>query len=208
MHLELRKHSNMTQPPSSNLPSSSKLPANLVYMFPKLHYQTRSKTVEGFTLIEVLVITGLTVIVLLSTVSLFMTFMLNQARIAQQQELKNAGNNALRQITQVLREARSISPCGLSMTTISFQDPNNASGSYSLSQNLETDNFQVASQSGTNTVLLTPENMNVLNFSVNCYDSQPTQYLRVMFSLTKPVSGGLRSTTLTQDFQTSISLRN
>jgi type II secretory pathway pseudopilin PulG len=156
---------------------------------------------QGFTLIEVLVITGLTAIIMLATVSLFMTFLVNQGKISQRQELKNAGNNALKQITQVLREAKEINPCEANLNNqISFVDLNNQTGAFSL-------NGGVISLNAGVPINLTPDHLEVTGFSANCYQGDPSQFIRVNFTLSNPNPSGL-SESDSQDFSTSITLRN
>ncbi|KUK79570.1 MAG: hypothetical protein XD95_0303 [Microgenomates bacterium 39_7] len=159
------------------------------------------KQIFGFTLIEVLVITGLTAIIMLATVSLFMTFLFNQGKISQRQEIKNAGNNALKQITQVLREAKRIDSCSLGRDEINYVDLNNHAGSF-----IEDDGILILN-TGTQ-VDLTPDHLRVDDFSADCYEGDPSQYIKVSFTLVNPNPGGLSGDPISQDFSTSITLRN
>ncbi len=162
----------------------------------------QTQKLNGFTLIEILVITGITVVVLLTAVSFFMTFLINQAKITQRQQLKNAGESLLKQMTQVLREAQGIEPCSTNMNSLLFSTVNNNQAGYSLSSNqifytLEGDSFSI-----------TPEDMVVGSFIANCYPTQDSQLVKVTISLTNPKIQGPSGKPLTQEFSTSVQLRN
>jgi len=162
----------------------------------------------GFTLIEVLVISGLTVIIMLSTVSLFMTFLISQARITQKQQLKNAGNSALKQMTQVLREAKSINPCNpASSNSIMFTDINNGTGSYQRSI-FDNGNYGINYSTEASSNFITSQDMNIISFVSNCYTSQESQLVKVTFVLQNPRIQGPSNEPLNQEFSVNIQLRN
>ncbi len=157
------------------------------------------KAKSGFTLIEVLVISGLTVIIMLTTVSIFMTFLVNQARISDRQELKNAGENAVRQITQALREAKEIEDCTTGMTdVIEFIDQDNQSGTITRTS----ERLRLGSMP------LTPTHLTVTSFSADCFDGQPSQHIRVRLTIENPTPKGISDGEIVQNFSTSITLRN
>ncbi len=175
---------------------------------PKIKFQTfhQAHQAHGFTLIEVLVVTSLTVIILLSTVVLFMTFLMNQARLTQKQKIKVAGDNALKQIEQAVRGARRVDPCSAPSNSLTFYDFTGANGYIRL------DSGAIASRATPVTgdqvnYTLTPEGLAASGVSFNCYDGQDAQIIRVRFTLSG--SGeGLVSDSIDQDFSTSIHLRN
>jgi len=155
----------------------------------------------GFTLVEVLVITSLTVILLLGSMTIFMTFMLNQSRLMSKQRIQKAGDDALAQMTRVLREARSITGCATNMSTLPFVDLLEKSGSYTVTGG------QIASTAADNTVyILTSDNLTASAFTANCYPGVESDYLKISFTISD--DNNLRGQSLTQDFSTGISLRN
>lgn len=161
------------------------------------------KKSRGFTLIEVLVITSLTVLVLFSTVILLLTFLLNQARLTQKQKVKIAGDNALKQIEQAVRGARSINPCSTSMNALNFSGLSENTGTISL------DSGTIASQAGTTTYQLTPDDLEAHNLNFDCYTGQDSFFITTSFSLDTGSSGeGLLDDAVGQEFRTSINLRN
>ena len=172
----------------------------------------RAKQKSGFTLIEVLVVTGLTVIIMLGTVSLFMTFMLNQARVTRKQRVKTVGDNALKQIVQVLREARQIVNCdgdGSSTNSIIFQDLSGLEGVYDLRiDEISEGNSRIASSAGEATVYLTPEDIEASSFFATCYPSENSYFIRFNFTLEDSGGAVFSNQPTTQTFSASVSLRN
>lgn len=156
----------------------------------------------GFTLIEILVITGITVVILLTAVSFFMTFLINQARITQRQQLKNAGESVLKQMTQTLREAKEIEPCTTNMNSLIFSTINNNQAEYILMPGY------ILYILGDDSFPITPEDMVVGSFVANCYHTQDSQLVKVIISLTNPKIQGPSGEALTQEFSTSVQLRN
>jgi type II secretory pathway pseudopilin PulG len=177
--------------------------------------KTKSQTVHqshqahGFTLIEVLVITTLTVIILPSTVVLFMTFLLNQARLTQKQKIKAAGDNALKQIEQAVRGAKKVDPCeppDLLNPSLTFYDFTGARGVIGLSGDTIASTATPVTGTSVN-YTLTPEGLVASGVNLGCYNGQDAQIIRVRFTLSG--SGeGLISDTISQEFSTSIHLRN
>lgn len=167
-----------------------------------------SKKKAGFTLIEVLVISGLAVIIMLSTVSLFMTFLISQARVTQKQQLKNAGNSAIQQMTQILREVKSISPCSpVTSNTIVFTNLDNKAGSYQLGT-FSNGNQGIYYTLDGITHPVTSEDMDIISFSSNCYAGQQSQLVKITFVLQNPKIQGPSGDPLNQQFSTDIQLRN
>jgi type II secretory pathway pseudopilin PulG len=179
---------------------------------PNIQSQTvrQSHQAHGFTLIEVLVITSLTVIILLSTVVLFMTFLLNQARLTQKQKIKAAGDNALKQIEQAVRGAKKVDPCEPPdplNPSLTFYDFTGAQGVIELSADDSIASIATPVTGVPVTYILTPEGLAASGVSFGCYTGQDAQIIRVRFTLSG--SGeGLVSDTIRQDFSTSIHLRN
>jgi len=123
------------------------------------------------------------------------------------QRIQKAGDDALAQMTRVLREARSIPDCddlvGNPLTIadpLIFVDLLEKSGGYAL------DGGQIASTSASGTYLLTPENLTTTVFNANCYPGVESDYLKISFTISD--DNTLGGQILTQDFSTGISLRN
>jgi type II secretory pathway pseudopilin PulG len=156
----------------------------------------------GFTLIEVLVITGLTVIILLSTVTLFLTFMVNQASLSRKQAVKIAGDNVLKQMEQTLRGVRGVTNCNTGQSEVSFYDFTSKNGRFYVDSN------RIASDAGNQTYYLTTDDIGVSNFNIDCYPGQNQELVRFSFTLTDDSGLGLSDTAIEQVFATSVSVRN
>lgn len=158
---------------------------------------------SGFTLIEVLVITGITVILLLSASAIFMTFLLNQSLVTQKQKIKIDGDNALKQITQVLREARTIENCAQveADEAIVFSDILGNQGEFYITDD------RLASESALQTVYLTSDDLRAFNFSANCSLSQDSYLVKIQFSLADD-EPSFSQNPLQQTFEANVSLRN
>lgn len=163
----------------------------------------KHKLNSGFTLTEVLVITSLTVIIMLSSVVLFMTFLLNQNLISQKQKLKTEGDNALKQITQILREANQITDCPfVNQTSLTFIDPTQAEISLTVVDSRLTINQTDLS------INLNSEDLSAQNLLVTCREGEEATLVSVSFELTNNTALRFTETPITQTFSTTVSLRN
>lgn len=151
-------------------------------------------------------VTSLTMIIMLGTVSLFMTFLLNHVRVTRRQRIKNAGDNAIKQITRIMREAGSITNCESNTNTIEFMDLNNISGTYYLEDGES--GGRIASNSSGTTYYLTPDDIAAGSFEASCHNIRDSYFVRFSFTLTDSNSIGFSSQTLTQTFSGSVNLRN
>lgn len=171
-----------------------------------------NKFSSGFTLIEVLVMTSLAVIILLSSVSLFMTFLLNQATISQRQKVRTEGDNALKQMVQLLREAKSIENCETASTTnsIVFKDVDNNEATFLIKAQDEGEGAvnRIVLQAD-NEIFLTTKDLQANDLLVNCSynQNQGTYFIRFSFDLINP-KRTLTDKELSQTFEASVSLRN
>lgn len=156
---------------------------------------------SGFTLIEVLVMTGLTVILLLSASAIFMTFLLNQSLITQKQQIKNEGDNALKQMIQVLRQAKTIENCDTGESELTFTDIANNQGRFYLASN------RIASESSQPTIYLTSDNIQVTNFLANCSLSYESYLVNFQFTLSNNTPN-FGEDPIQQTFTANVSLRN
>ncbi len=161
------------------------------------------KSTSGFTLIEILVITGLTVILLLSASAIFMTFLLNQSLVTQKQQIKIEGDNALKQMVQVIREAKDIENCENveANQAINFTNILGNQGWFFLESN------RVASTSAIGTIYLTSDSIFVSDFNPSCVFDQSTYLVKIEFKLVG-VNPGFGQTPFEQTFKANVNLRN
>lgn len=147
-------------------------------------------TPAGFTLIEVLVVTSLTVMLLLSSTALFLTFLLGNAKTNLAQQIKREGDSALTKIDYYIRNAQRVSgPCTTNMLELQLANVNG--GQVSIYRQDRTDG------SGMYDLLLTVDGTSsALNssltsaYSLNfaCYENQGVQYVQTTFGLNRSVS--------------------
>lgn len=74
---------------------------------------------NGFTLLELLVATSLTIILLLGVSSVFMTFMLGEARTNVRRQVQSEGAEIISRMEFLLRNSRALTSCS-SGSSISF----------------------------------------------------------------------------------------
>lgn len=181
------------------MPQSS---ANKSLFLPQV-FQPSSKS--GFTLLEVLVMTGITVILLLSATAIFMTFLVNQSLITQKQKIKTQGDNALKQMTQVLREAREVVNCEEVAIDqeITYKDIANNEGSFFIEEN------RIASDSASSSdrVFLTADDLTVSEFSPSCTLGYESYLVKIKFTL-EIETQSFADSPLKQTFEADVSLRN
>lgn len=172
---------------------------------------SKSSARSGFTLIEVLVMTSLAVIIMLSAVILLMTFLLNQTRITQRQKIRTEGDNALKQMVQVLREAKELAECdGEEKDEITYQDVYNLEGRFTIT----TDEESIPRISLTNhleeTIYLTSQDLHATNFNATCTynETEGSYFINFNFELVNIKAPRFAEDPLSQTFEASVSLRN
>lgn len=150
-------------------------------------------------------VVSISVIIILGSTALFMTFMIGNSRINLRQEIKANGNNALNKIQFMLRNAKSISGCSTDLSSLTFQALDGGITTIEASDN------RVASISTSVTpnitYYLTSSEVTLDNLSFDCYQNQGVQYVEVSFSLAKGDSDSAHDT-FEESFSSGIMLRN
>lgn len=165
----------------------------------------------GFTLIEMLVVLTITVLLMMTVSIFFMTFVVGNTKAVFEQKLKRDGDQAMTQMTTMLRNARSFSStCTTELNSISF------TGTDNLTTTLTGDNGKIASISGitnpaTNFYLISDFSVldppNIMTF--NCYESTNGQkYIEIEFTLKRGTETINTQTTVIRNFKTGVTLRN
>lgn len=167
---------------------------------------------SGFTLIELMIVTSLMVILSLTVSSMFMTFLITNARTNTKNTLKVEGSNALSQMEFMLRNSYQLTTnsstqvCQSSMSSIALESLDGGVTEFML----EDDNgvTKIASNSG---VFLTSDAVMAQNLVFNCdtYGSD-VRSVKIDFDLSKVVPSVSNTTNeeSTQHFTTVVSLRN
>lgn len=159
---------------------------------------------SGFTLIELMVVTTIVVLLLLSVSSMFMTFMLSNARTNITRQIKAEGSEMISQMEFVLRNARSTS------LSCSAAGSGNTIGSGGVNITDADGNIVVLAYNA-NRITLGGKPLNS-NFVVStaptltCY--QDTNNLKTSVGIRFTLSRTEDSSTLQEDFTALTQLRN
>jgi prepilin-type N-terminal cleavage/methylation domain-containing protein len=187
----------------------------------KARSSKRGSTQAGFTLIELIMVVTLSVILMLGASALFMTFLVSNTKVTSQQELKNEGEYALRQVEFLLRNATKLvadpnnSACVNNPTVSCYCSANMFKISLKSRDDgittLSAQDGKIASDSGTavnSGVYLTSSDYTLNNLRFDCTGNAngSSPYVQVRFTLSKGTASN--DDYVTQDFSTGVSLRN
>jgi prepilin-type N-terminal cleavage/methylation domain-containing protein len=173
---------------------------------------------DGFTLIEVIVVVALSVMITLAATSLFMTTLRASNKKVMISRVKDEGDYALSQMEFLLRNAVKLvadpsnpaAPvCSSGSTSISFKS---ADGGTTTLYATNGTGSVIASKSATlaNPVYLTSDAVTLTNLAFTCQQSVGSTgtYVKVSFTLQKDSTEFNEPQPTTQDFATSVSIRN
>ena len=158
----------------------------------------------GFSLIELIVVLGITTLLVISITSVAMTSLLNTTRVRNLIHSRQAGDATISQFQTSIRNAHSIDSCNSDDNTITITNPDGNTTSFLT----ETVNgyIRIASNSGQ---YLTPADTTITNFDLNCFPTDIAPNLvQIKFSITNANVGGRSIETPTIPYDTSIQIRN
>jgi len=168
------------------------------------------KRQRAFTLLELLVTSSITALLMLAISSLFITFLATAYKSRISQNLRESGNNAVRQVIEMIRSSSEItSPCvkddPLDYITLISQD--------GLESTIKKEDDRIASVSAEKKFYLTESSTNpnyINNLIFKCYPTpEGRRYIEISFTLHAGdgvASNSARSTTL--DFGSGTVTRN
>lgn len=169
----------------------------------------------GFTLIELLIVVTLSVMLMLSASSLFMTFLLGNTKVTRMQLIKHEGEYAMSQIEFLLRNAVQLigndedQICENDMESIAFVSWD--SGQTILNKTIDPsdDKPKIASNSSK---FLTSGDVDIINGPYfDCTESEDklTQYVGIRFTLRKGTPTlDVERDILEQEFISGVGLRS
>jgi len=182
---------------------------NTSYIQPEKTYQA------GFTLLEVLVATSITVVMMIAATGLFLATLRTSTKNSQVSAIKTDGDYALSQIEFLLRNAVTIVPdpqaplgavCSAGMSSISFKLRDGGTTTLTSANSL------IASKSATaaNPSYLTSPSTTLSNLLFDCSQAGTNYgtYVTASFTLSKDETNSNTPNTITQDFRTSVSVRS
>ncbi len=179
----------------------------------QIHHSRNAQA--GFTLLEVVVATAITVIMMIAATGLFLATLRTNTKDNQVTSVKTDGDYAISQIEFLLRNAVSIVPNPATPTA-----PSCTSGMQSITfklidggiTTLGSSNGLIASKSAAvaSTAYLTSPATTLSDLTFDCSQAGTNYgtYVTVSFSLSKDETNSNLPNTLTQDFKTSVNVRS
>jgi len=161
---------------------------------------------NGFTLIELLITTSLAVMLLLAISSLFMTFLLGNAKTNTKKTVKEEGFYALSQMEFLLRNAKyideSVNTCTSGMSSITIVSFDGGTTTLAtITDAADNNNVKIASNSS----YLTSGAVTISsNPTFDCIGEVGNRHVGINFGLEKVTPDG----TVSEQFNTTVSLRN
>ncbi len=177
--------------------------------------------VNGFTLVEVLVVVSLTVMIMLTASALFMTFLISGSKATNIQLIKTEGEHALNQMAFMLRNSISLLPnssdqtCESNMSEITFQSIDGRTTTFgSVNDTSDGNATKLASTSATTStsIFLTSSSVQIVEgptFDCAATADGSGPYVTISFKLRKGTPNLDREHDIVEEtFTTGVSLRN
>jgi len=179
------------------------------------HTKTAHQNYAGFTMIELLVVVSLSVMLMLATSTLFLTFLIGRTKVTAIKQVKDEGQYAMSRMEFLIRNATEILPnsqypagCQADMQSLTIRSVDN--GITTLYAEVDTDGrTKIASNSG---VYLTSGSLDLIagpTFDCSQQTDASTQHVVISFSLRRgnPGEDDVRETA-ESDFKTAVSIRS
>lgn len=170
---------------------------------------------SGFTLIELLIVVSLSVMLMLSASSLFMTFLLGNTKVTRMQLIKHEGEYVMSQMEFLLRNAVQLvandddQVCERNMTSIAFVSIDSGETLLNKSVDPSDGKEKIASNSAK---FLTSGDVDIVNGPYfDCTESEDklTQYVSIRFTLRKGTPTlDVERDILEQEFISGVGLRS
>lgn len=170
------------------------------------------KKQKAFTLLELLVTSGITALLMLAISSLLITFLATAYKSRISQNLRQSGGNAMNQMIDMIRSSSAIvSECDATLALDHLTLIGNDGQESTILKDVDTD--RIASVSATTKIYLTKSSTNpnyVQNLLFQCFPTaKGTKYIKISFVLKtsdNDADSGPRATTL--DFMSGVATRN
>ena len=177
------------------------------------------KKQDGFTLLELMIVDGLSVMVMMTVTSMFLTFIITSNKSNIKQKLHNEGEEALSNIEFILRNSQKLVP-GIDGSTICNNDPNSPMSNIAVQgldgyvTTLQTYPLGAGEIASYSTAIndyyyLTSDETILSNLLFYCLNGQEdSYYVSASFDLKIGSSDENDRETSIEHFQTGITLRN
>ncbi|MGD9129048.1 MAG: prepilin-type N-terminal cleavage/methylation domain-containing protein [Candidatus Woesebacteria bacterium] len=180
---------------------------------PKSKLQNTNQSQAGFTLVELLVVTSLTVLLTLAATAIFLTSIITNTKIRMEQKIKAEGNQALSQIKTLIRNSARVnsSQCsagGQTNTSLVIENLDQGTTTLTLDGN------RVASQSaflgGANTTYyLTTDHNNSPSLTFTCTSGANNSfYIDISLTLQQGTGATSGRETVIETFNGGVAVRN
>lgn len=189
------------------------------YCLPKLSLsRTTASKNAGYTLIELMIVSTLVVLLMMTVTSLFMTFLVGNAQTNIRRQIKSEGNAMIDQLEYVFRNAKTIiTSSGASIdsgticSNVAGSDLNITDSNYLDISDLDGNTLRMNYNSTSKKITINSLDLNTTYVIVNaptirCYGStiSSKKSMEVIFTLQKEVD----STTFAEQFKTITQIRN
>lgn len=162
--------------------------------------QTNNST--GFTLVELLITTSLTVLLMLTITTMFMTFLIGNSKTNVKKTIKEEGLHAMNQMEFIMKNAHYVEgTCGTG-NSIAITSLDGGTSTYSEQ------NGKIASSSGTFTSYLTSDTVSISNLNFACTGVTGNRQIVITFDLDKDAPTLSEDTNVSESFQTTVNVRN
>ena len=159
---------------------------------------------KGFSLIELIVVIGLTSLLAVAITSVAMTSLVGSARIRNLVKTRQAGDSALNQMQTKIRNARNIIHCNSTTDTLTIENIDGRNTSYALE--LDNGSMRIASNSGQ---YITPQDNTITVFDIECSpNDQEPNLVSIKFSITNTFQSARSQETPTIPYETAVQIRN
>jgi competence protein ComGC len=161
-----------------------------------------SKNQSGFTLVEVLVTTSLTVMIMLTITSMFMTFLVSNSKTNIKKVVKEEGLHAMNQIEFILKNAYYLDEtnyaCDIDMPALEVVSLDGGITNFS------NQGGKIASNSAS----LTSDEVVLSNFNFDCTGTVGNRSIKIYFELQKDAPTLSENESVSESFESTVNIRN
>lgn len=175
----------------------------------KKHHHQKFKNQAGFSLIEMLAVTTILVMLLMTASVLFMNFMISGAKTIALQKLKDESSFAMQTMQQLIVNAKQVtelsncSSSGVTRNSLELTDRNNQTFTFSI----DDDKIASASSATANPFYLTSDFSQIDSLAFTCYTNQNSQYISIKITMSK-ATDDLAPSSISQTISGGAVIRN
>lgn len=180
-------------------------------MIAKISQLTKQKSLQkGFTIIEIIIVSGLSIMLMLTISSLFMTFMIGNANANMRKTVYAEGNYALNQMSFLIRNATSITCTTTPNPVVTLTSIDG--GQTAFKKMGTVGNYRIASESAVTHfpnggfLNLTSSEVDVTSFGFTCPNAGDAKYIGIDFQLRHKGSSG--TSAVEENFKANVLVRN